>query len=308
MSELSSIRPNFFILGGPKCGTTAMSEYLASHPDVLFSTPKEAKYFHTDFAPAHRLVHNLAEYLSCWSEERLNYRAVGEGTVWYLYSTQAVPNILEYNPEALFLVVIRNPVELAHSLHAQLLYGGDEDVEDFKVAWRLQERRRRGYEIPMYCRDPKVLLYGEVAKLGVQLERLYEQVSRDQVHVIVFDHFRQDTLQVYRRVLDFLGLPDDGRVSFPVVNPSKVVHCRRVAGVVRLGAAVKRSIGIRRSFGVWRAISPLVSRTQPRSSLDSEFRAELIEYFREDVERLSMLVGLDLTFWLKLGQVCSGSR
>lgn len=308
MSELSSIRPNFFILGGPKCGTTAMSEYLASHPDVLFSTPKEAKYFHTDFAPAHRLAHNIDEYLSCWGEERYKYRAVGEGTVWYLYSQQAVPNILEFNPEALFLIMVRNPVELAHSLHAQLLYGGDEDVEDFELAWRLQEQRRRGYETPTYCRDPKALLYGEVAKLGKQLERLYERVARERTHVILYDDFRQDTLQVYRRVLEFLGLPDDGRVSFPVVNPSKVVHRRRVAGIVRFGAAVKRSLGIRRSFGVWRAVSSLVSRTQPRTHLNSEFRAELIEYFREDVEKLSRLVGLDLTAWLNFGKDYSGSR
>jgi hypothetical protein len=34
-------KPNFFIVGAPKCGTTALSEYLRSHPDVFFSSPKE---------------------------------------------------------------------------------------------------------------------------------------------------------------------------------------------------------------------------------------------------------------------------
>ena len=39
MSEI--VRPNFFVIGGSKCGTTALCELLANHPDVFISTPKE---------------------------------------------------------------------------------------------------------------------------------------------------------------------------------------------------------------------------------------------------------------------------
>ena len=42
-------RPDFFILGAPKCGTTALSEYLRQHPRVFVSRPKEPHYFCADF-------------------------------------------------------------------------------------------------------------------------------------------------------------------------------------------------------------------------------------------------------------------
>ena len=71
-----------------------------------------------------------------------------------------------------FVVMIRNPLDLAYALHSQLLYGGDENVEDFATAWRLQDERRRGESLPPGARDFKSLLYGDVAKLGEQVERL----------------------------------------------------------------------------------------------------------------------------------------
>ena len=42
------IRPNFFIVGAPKCGTTSLDEYLRQHPNVFISRPKEPHYFSTD--------------------------------------------------------------------------------------------------------------------------------------------------------------------------------------------------------------------------------------------------------------------
>ena len=47
-------KPNLFVIGAPKCGTTALCEYLSRHPKICFSDPKEAKYFHTDFHKSHR--------------------------------------------------------------------------------------------------------------------------------------------------------------------------------------------------------------------------------------------------------------
>ena len=41
--------PDFFIFGAPKCGTTALYEYLSRHPGVAMSSVKEPQYFCTDF-------------------------------------------------------------------------------------------------------------------------------------------------------------------------------------------------------------------------------------------------------------------
>ncbi|MEA3447202.1 MAG: sulfotransferase [Bacteroidota bacterium] len=61
--------PNFFIIGAPKCGTTALSEYLRKHPDIHFSYPKEPDYFNTDFSDENREFknynyHSKSKYLA----------------------------------------------------------------------------------------------------------------------------------------------------------------------------------------------------------------------------------------------------
>jgi hypothetical protein len=41
-------KPNLFMIGGPKCGTTSFQEYPAGHPHIFMSEPKEPCYFDKD--------------------------------------------------------------------------------------------------------------------------------------------------------------------------------------------------------------------------------------------------------------------
>jgi hypothetical protein len=276
-----------------------MAHYLAGHPEILFSEPKELRFFHTDFHRHHRLVHDVDEYLACFGAPRRRARFpwLAEGTVWYLYSREAVPNILRFNPEARFLVMLRDPVHLARSLHAQLLYGGDEDEPSFAAAWELQAARRRGQRIPPTCREPRVLQYEAVASLGEQLERLYGLVPRERVHVMLHDDLKGDPRATYLGTLGFLGIADDGRRAFPRINESRTVHRRKLASVLYRAGTLKRRLGIYGSFGIWRALSPIVSRRRRYAPMPEELQARLRDTFRPDVERLSHLVGRDLTGW-----------
>ena len=138
-------RPNFFILGAPKCGTTALSEYLREHPRAFVSQPKEPHYFCGDFdyyyAPGQR---SEEHYLRLFDAATDDHLAVGEASVWYLYSADAARNIAAFDPATRVIVMLRNPVDLVPSLHSQLLYMLDEDEPDPARAWELQEARRRG--------------------------------------------------------------------------------------------------------------------------------------------------------------------
>ena len=75
--------PNFFIIGAPKCGTTALSEYLRKHPDIYFSYPKESNFFNDDFSDKYRKTKKFDIYLNQFFYNSKGYKAVGEGTVWY---------------------------------------------------------------------------------------------------------------------------------------------------------------------------------------------------------------------------------
>jgi hypothetical protein len=104
---------------------------------------------------------------------------MAEGSVSYLYDPTAFRRILAFDPEALIVVGLRNPLELLPSYHARLLYTMDEDVAAFDRAWALQERRRQGHDLPRRCREPRLLQYGAVGRLGYHLRHLLEVAGAD---------------------------------------------------------------------------------------------------------------------------------
>ena len=299
-------RPNFFIVGAPKCGTTALAEYLRTHPRAFLTQPKEPHYFSTDFpyyyAPGNE---SLDHYLALYNDARDSDLAVGEGSVWYLYSERAAHEILSFEPAARFVVMVRNPLEMAPSLHSQMLYMRDEAEESFARAWALQGERQAGRAVPPTCRVPEFLHYGEAAKLGAQIQRLLATAPREQVKVIVFDDFRADTGAVYAETLAFLGLPDDGRREFETVNANKEHRTRLLARLtqrppkvlVSAAKGIKRLTGIKR-LGILDRLRQSNRRAATREGLDPHLKEEMKTYFADDVALLGSLIGRDLSHWL----------
>lgn len=89
--------PNFFIVGAPKCGTTALYTYLAGHPDVFMSRIKEPQFFAADILRHQRTVANFPQYLECFAAAR-HHRRIGEASTSYLSSRSAAPEIKELSP------------------------------------------------------------------------------------------------------------------------------------------------------------------------------------------------------------------
>ena len=290
-------RPNLFIIGAPKCGTTALCSYLESNDEICFSKPKEAKFFHTDFSKNHRLFFTEKEYLKIFPKINEKTKFIAEGTVWYLFSDIAIQNILKFNADAKFIVMVRNPIDLAYSLHSQLLYGGDENIESFYDAWKLQKKRFEGKNIPPFCRDSKSLQYGEIAKLGGQVERLFSLVNKENIHIITFEDFKDHTKTVYNDVLKFLNVEEDNRSNFPKINENKKIRNKVLAQLIYFFAFLKRSLGISRSFRIWHLLQPLIVKKNEREKLDKKFRDELKAFFKDDIILLSKLISKDLRHW-----------
>jgi len=293
-------RPNFFIIGAPKCGTTSLAKWLGDHPGIYMSPIKEPNYFNTDDKTC--FVRSLRQYEALFHSARESHIAVGEASAWYLFSREAVPNILRYNPESRFIVMVRNPIEMANSLHQQELYSGNEAVKDFALAWDLQFKRARGLEIPRFCIEPKRLLYGPACKLGEQIARLYSMVPKERVLVIALDDIKENARREYLKVLEFLGVPDDGRTEFPVYNPAKTRRSPLLGKAIvlfgRTAGRIKRTVGIQGGLGILNTLNKLNTVRSPRPPLGKEMWFKLAAYFESDIELLSELLGRDLSSWL----------
>lgn len=294
-------RPNYFIVGAQKCGTTSLAQYLADHPKVFLTVPKEPFYFAKDY-PGLQRFHTEAQYLELYRGVGPEVLALGEASACYLRSAVALENIRSFAPEARLVVMLRDPVAVAPSFHAQNLFGFDEDEPDFERAWELQDARRAGRNLPPKCRVPEFLQYREVGLLGAQVERLLSVFPREQVHFVFFEDFCADTRRAYLGVLEFLGVPDDGRQEFPRLNPGKQHRFPRLMALVSrrppwlqaLVEKVKHGLGTR-GFA---ALQNLYAAKGARTGLSEALRDEMRSAFREDTEKLATSTGRDLGSWL----------
>ncbi|MCA1799506.1 MAG: hypothetical protein LC632_08635 [Xanthomonadaceae bacterium] len=131
---------------------------------------KEPHHFSADLRIDNRPVATDDAYLALFAAATAEHVAVGEASVSYLYSRDALPTIVARWPDARFIVCLRNPMDMAYSLHGQALLSGNEDLRDFEDAWDALDDRLRGERIPHLCQAPWTLQYGPVCSLGAQLE------------------------------------------------------------------------------------------------------------------------------------------
>jgi len=295
--------PDFYIIGAPKCGTTALYEYLSGHTSIFMPKLKEPHFFAHDF-PSQRKVHTGEEYLALFSST-LPGAIVGEASVWYLYSQVAVQEITRIRPDAKFIVMLRNPVEVAQSLHAQQLVGFVEDTVDFESAWRAQDRRARGEDIPLHCSEPAHLQYGKICRFADQIERLFGAVPKSQVLVLIYERFFSDVSDQYRDVLRFLDVPFQESAKFERVNanqlPANLAMHRLIShppAILQPGFILLR--GLSRRFGLRLGVlSRVLTNVRPahRPAITDALERELRAYFAPDIARLENLLGQPLDIW-----------
>jgi hypothetical protein len=301
---MHSRKPDFFIVGAPRCGTTAMYEFLREHPQIFMPDHKEPHYFGDDLSHPHGRL-TTAEYLRLFRPAKAEQRA-GEASTWYLYSRSAAREISRFAPDAQIIVMLRNPIEVMYSLHRNLTFYGEETISDFAEALAAEPDRRKGRRVGR-GRRREWLLYRDAVRFPDQLARYLHEFDKRQIRVILYDDFARNTEATYAQLLDFLAVDVAFRPVFRTVNDSKRPLLASIQEfIVRPPAPIARWIPmVRRSAWAHRmraTILKLNSRAEVRSPLDEELRRELAAELDPQVEALESMLGRDLTAW-KSGSV-----
>lgn len=292
-------KPNVFIVGAPRSGTSSMLHYLRQHPDI-FMAWGEPHFFGSDIAynPAPL---SLKDYLALFEESRAE-RHIGEKSSWYLLSKRAAGEIRAFNPDAGIIIQIRNPVDLIHSLHHHFAFHiGREPLKNFSRALEMEETRKAGKAIPSKARFPEHYFYTEVPRFREQIERFVKHFGWSRIHVVVFDDLVNDTEREYRRVLEFLGTDSGFTPDFSPRNPARTYrlgflnalkNSERVRSVA--GKLIPRSLKIRLGDRI-----EDVNAVFRKNPMDEALRDKLNALFSEEVSKTSELLGRDLTHWCK---------
>jgi hypothetical protein len=303
--DLTMKKPNLFIVGAPKCGTTALAAYLDSHPCIFMCRPKEPNYYANALTlPGANLgkqsYHvDLPSYLSLFEPSTEEHLILGEASTRYLRHPPALTSISQLYPEAKMIVCVRNPIDLAISWHAQKVYEGQESVADFGKAW-LQEQECGPEQrlLPgLQARD--ALSYSEIPKLGSQIEFLFQAVAPERVFILVLDDLIRDAQEVFSNILKFLGVSDQKRQAFPVVNQRSEFRWYWIPRVLAGTPEPLRSmIGL--DGGLLRQMLYRIGLMPARKGkLSASTKKQLVECFTPEVRKLERILNRDLGHWLK---------
>lgn len=281
-------KPNFFLAGMPRSGTTSMYTYLKQHPDIFLSIYKEPNFFCTDLTQSPYNVQDPGLYDSLFAQAGEKKR-IGEGSVWYLSSKTAPTAIKAFNPAAKIIVMLRNPIDMIYSLHGLYVRTKNEDIADFPTALAAQPHRMKGLAIPPTCYFPEGLFYTEAAMYYDKIKRYQEIFTRENIHVIIFEDFVTNTPRCYRDTLEFLELNPHIQVEFDLDKADKVIRQKVLQQIRHSHPGIKKKLSAK--IGLEAHKSP------PRAPLPSALRTHLQSIFKQDLQKTGRLIGRDLTHW-----------
>jgi hypothetical protein len=301
--------PDFFIVGQPKSGTTALYEMLRRHPQVFMPENKEPWFFADELrerTPPRPggTPETLEEYLELFEPARPG-QLRGEASALYLWSHTAARRIAEVRPDARIVAVLREPASLLRSLHLQFLRSHVEVETDFRRAMSLEPARREGRQVPRNTYWPSALMYSEHVRYVEQLQRYRDAFGAQRMLILIYDDFRRDNEASVRAVLGFLDADVDAPIEVLEANPNVGVrsrHLHALASAVSLGRGpLARSVK-----GAVRALTPADARRRAKSRVlyreppppDEDFMRELRRRFEPEVRALSAYLDRDLvTLW-----------
>ena len=303
MNEIKR-RPDFFIVGAPKCGTTAMNDYLRRHPHIFMPERKDTTFFGSDLHFRQPRISNEAYQLLFRGAN--GAKRVGETSVWYLYSKKAAEEIKAFSPDASIVVMLRNPVDMLYAQHSEFFYNLNEDIPSFEGALDAEEDRKRGERIPTQAHLVEGLFYRETAKYAEQLERYFDVFGREKVHIIIFDDFKRDTARIFCETLEFLDVDSSFRPEFPIINRNKTFRHLSLQKFFisppTLLTSFLNTITPHPFQGrvFVRLMKMINTRYINRPPLDPAVRRRLQAEFQPEVQRLAELLGRDLSSWSSL--------
>jgi len=281
------LRPNLFIIGAAKCGTTSLHHFLAQHPDVFMSHLKEPGFF----VPEFRYHPKDPDWYLGLFAEAVGVRYAGESSTHYtkrpLFEGVA-QRLYAFSPDARLIYVMRDPIEraISHYWH-----------NTRSVRPEFHEKRPM---LEALTQDPLYMAYGDYA---MQLEPWLKFFGSDMVLTLVYEEVIQDQETELDRLLAWLGqppMPEGAGLERRNARPETIT-------TLRGGGILER---FRRST-LWDRLSPLAPRflkdqalklttrqsAQRQEDRSDEARQRLRPIAREQVRRLEELLERSFPLW-----------
>ena len=298
-------RPNFFLVGTGKAGTTSLHRYLRQHPQIYMSVVKEPSYFAEEVRSEHlseaflRHVRRQGQKwpVTDWTEYEALFanangaKAIGEATPSYLWSETAAAGIHARLPGAKIVMILRDPAERAYSQYLHQLAEGLT-----RATFREQiEHGMRGGHRKLSAEYP----FLEVGLYYEQVKRYLDLFPREHIRIYWYEEAWQQPACLMADLFGFLEVDEGFRVDV-----SRRALERRAPRLASAWYFVKRyniSRRVKELSPEWLEprLRKLAYRPEKSLRMAERDRQYLVEYYRDDVRKLEGLVERDLSAWMR---------
>lgn len=281
---------DFFIVGAPKCGTTSLHRYLDQYECIFMSNPKETNYFSYEELAKDGLYYSENRISSNNAYEDIFLLAKkgqirGEASVSYLFYPEVPRKIYKYNKHAKIIIVLRDPVERAHShflMDIRLGYCN----KTFKNIFE------EGESHPLH--------YQQYFQLGLyhdQVEKYLDVFGLDQVLVLLDTDLKYKFEKSMSTLNNFLGLADSSEhVVSRMHNTYKAPKNGLVAFLYKVGFLRRIVQNILPKRFTDYVKSKLFSSAE-KPVIDHFFKSQLYKFYSDDIHKLQVLIKRNLSHW-----------
>lgn len=288
---------DFFIIGTPKSGTTAVYEFLKEHPDIYLPSMKEPHFFADDLG-GYKAHKEKNDFYSLYAGQEKKIK--GDASIFHAYSETAIKKIKKSHPNTKLIYMIRNPCEAVPSFHSQLLFTQDETVNDLSKAWNLIAQRKNNKNIPKTCRAPKILRYDKIYEYATQYKKILSEFDKESVLVIIYDDFKKDPDKEMRKIYQHIGV----KYSAPnvrVINPNTVNKYDFLARLLRHPPvwlrSIKRKILGKGPTKIYYKLLEINTIEKKRAKLQESVKNEIKECYKDEIREIQELLCIDLSEW-----------
>lgn len=292
-----NLKPDFLIVGAPKCGTTALNDFLAQHKDVNL-IEKELHYFGRDLSIKNN-KQSETNYFSRFKVDKLN----GDASVWYLYSDTIFKELKLINANPKIIIMLRNPVDFMHSLHSQNLFDANEDEKDFQKALNIELKRQSNENIPVTNNIKKSLAYREVAQFHKRIKKYLEEFPKENIFIGLQEDLQHSPKSFLQKIEVFLNLKPFEHYNFGNINTNKEIKNLKLHQSIKSPSNFKRSL-IRVLIPSKKARERIAKRfyernfkASKRKEINPELKSQLSTEFNDSIDELSKLINRDLSHW-----------
>jgi hypothetical protein len=274
--------PNLIIIGAAKCGTTSLHYYLGLHPQISMSREKELNFFAQELS----WDKGIEWYKSNFTGQAVIHGETSPSYTAYPSYKGVAERMYSVVPEAKLIYILRDPIERIISGYVQRYSDGYENrrIEDILKDLDITNR------------------YLSRSMYYLQLSQYLNYFPRSNILIVTMEDLYHQRQLILQKIFKFLNVDDTfySQKLLKIKHSSIVKRRKNSIGIFlkqlsETGIAKKFSVDLRRNIG--RILYLPFSTRIERPVLNDELKEKLIDYLKDDIDRLRQYTGHDFKDW-----------